>query len=75
MGLCFYVFPKPHLAGSAVSELCHPSLALHVPSAVTAFGDHSETANVPMIIKNHFREPGRFCPIRATGTWRVNCPH
>lgn len=46
-----YVFPKLHLAGGAVSEPLRPLLALPAPMAVTAFGDHSEMANVPVVVK------------------------
>jgi len=45
-----WFFPKAHLAGSAASEPHRPLLTLPYPAAVTAFGDHSEMANVPGVV-------------------------
>lgn len=55
-----------------MSKPHHP---LPVPATVTAFGDHSEMANVPVVVKNHFRALRRLCPIIVTGIWRVNYSH
>lgn len=58
-----------------MSEPRHPVLALPAPAVMTAFGDHSEAANVPVVVKKHFWDLRRLCSVIATGIRRVNYPH